>query len=56
METALDQVRELATAREDDRAKAIVALQNLAFSLETPQDTIHRYGHMVCFIHYTGLR
>ncbi|PQE06904.1 O-methyl transferase B protein [Rutstroemia sp. NJR-2017a BVV2] len=46
MEKALDQVRELATASEDDRDKAIVALQNLAFSLESPQHTIHRYGHM----------
>lgn len=46
MEEALDQVRELATASEDGRRKAIAGLQNLAFSLEDPQDTIHRYGHM----------
>jgi hypothetical protein len=49
MEKALDQVRELATGSEDDRHKAIADLQNLAFSLESPQDTIHRYGHMVSF-------
>lgn len=49
MEEALEQVRKLATESEDGRLKAIVALQNLAFSLEDPHQTIHRYGHMVCF-------
>ncbi|KAH7384628.1 S-adenosyl-L-methionine-dependent methyltransferase [Pyrenochaeta sp. MPI-SDFR-AT-0127] len=46
MEEALDQVRKLAAVSEDDRRKAMVALQNLAFSLENPHDTIHRFGHM----------
>ena len=49
MEEALDQVRKLAAASEDGRRKAMVALQNLAFSLEGQHDTIHRYGHMVWF-------
>lgn len=47
MDEALDQVRKLAAASEDGRRKAMLALQNLAFSLENPHDTIRKYGHMV---------
>jgi hypothetical protein len=47
MEEALDQVRRLATASQHSRQQAILALQDLAFSLETPDFTLHRYGHMV---------
>ncbi|KAH9866814.1 hypothetical protein J1614_008507 [Plenodomus biglobosus] len=45
MEAALEQVRKLAALSEDGRHQAMVALHNLAYSLETHDDTIHRYGH-----------
>ncbi|KAI1379800.1 S-adenosyl-L-methionine-dependent methyltransferase [Hypoxylon crocopeplum] len=35
-----------AAGSEDARRKVIVALQSLLFSLETPDDTLHRFGHM----------
>jgi hypothetical protein len=47
MEEALEQVRKLAALSEDDRRQAIVALHDLAHSMETQHDTIHRYGHAV---------
>ncbi|KAK8024997.1 S-adenosyl-L-methionine-dependent methyltransferase [Apiospora arundinis] len=46
MEGALDTLRGLAAKGGDERQKVIQALQRLAFSLENPQDTIHRYGQM----------
>ncbi len=49
MEAALDQIKQLAASvDEDGRSKLRTALQKLALSLESPGDTIHRYGHMVC--------
>lgn len=48
MEAILDQVKQLAATSEEARQEVMVALRNLAFSFESPQDTIHRYGHMVC--------
>ncbi|KAI1463631.1 S-adenosyl-L-methionine-dependent methyltransferase [Daldinia caldariorum] len=47
MEAALDRIRKEAAGGEDARRKVIVALQSLVGSLETPDDTLHRYGHMV---------
>lgn len=47
MESALDQIRKEAAGSNDARQKAIVALQSLVSSLETPDDTLHRFGHMV---------
>lgn len=47
MEDAFNKIRELAAENEESRRKAMVALQDLAFSMENEQDTIHRYGHMV---------
>ncbi|KAI0173474.1 S-adenosyl-L-methionine-dependent methyltransferase [Hypoxylon sp. FL1284] len=46
MEALLEQIKGLAEESDDARRKAMTALQSAAFSLESPQDTIHRYGHM----------
>ncbi|KAI1078166.1 S-adenosyl-L-methionine-dependent methyltransferase [Whalleya microplaca] len=46
MEAALDLIRKEAAGSEDARRKVIGALQSLASSLETPDDTLHRFGHM----------
>ncbi|KAI0111777.1 S-adenosyl-L-methionine-dependent methyltransferase [Daldinia grandis] len=46
MEAVLDQVRKEAAGSEDARRKVLVALQSLVSSLETPDDTLHRFGHM----------
>lgn len=46
-EAALGQIRKEAAGSEETRRKAIVALQSLVFSLETPDDTLHRFAHMV---------
>ncbi|KAK8017140.1 hypothetical protein PG991_008216 [Apiospora marii] len=46
MEAAFDQLRELAAEGESARQKVVVALRDLASSLEAPNDTIHRFGHM----------
>ncbi|KAI1803416.1 S-adenosyl-L-methionine-dependent methyltransferase [Daldinia bambusicola] len=46
MEAALDQIRKEAAGGEEARRNVIVALQSLVGSLETPDDTLHRYGHM----------
>ncbi|KAK2595098.1 hypothetical protein QQS21_007183 [Conoideocrella luteorostrata] len=47
MEAVLEQIRKVvATGGEDVRRKAMVALQNMAASFETPDDTLHRLGHM----------
>lgn len=47
MEAALSQIRELAAQGEDSRWNVMVALRDLACSLEEPNDTIHRFGQMV---------
>lgn len=47
MEEALARVQELAAQDEDSRRKAVVGLPKLASSLETVQETINRYGHLV---------
>ncbi|PHH75738.1 hypothetical protein CDD82_4304 [Ophiocordyceps australis] len=49
MEDALNQVRKFAAQGDHGRREAVLALRDLLFSLETPHDTMHRYGHMVCF-------
>lgn len=47
MEEALEKIRELAVeGNEQTRRGLMLSLQALSFSLETPQDTIHRFGHM----------
>jgi hypothetical protein len=47
MEAALEQIRIFAAASgEEARRSLMLSLQALAHSLETPQDTIHRFGHM----------
>lgn len=49
MEGALDRIRKEAAGSEDARREVIAALQSLASSLETPDDALHRFGHMVAF-------
>ncbi|KAG8170109.1 hypothetical protein KVR01_000854 [Diaporthe batatas] len=46
MDSAFQEFRALAAKGEQGRRALMVALHNLAYSLETPNDTIHRYGHM----------
>ncbi|GAP91478.1 putative O-methyl transferase B [Rosellinia necatrix] len=46
MDVSLEQLGRLAAESEEGRHEVIAALQKLALSLESPQDTIHRYGHM----------
>ncbi|KAI2463103.1 S-adenosyl-L-methionine-dependent methyltransferase [Annulohypoxylon bovei var. microspora] len=46
MQAISDQIKQLADEGDDARRNIMVALQNLAYSFETPHDTIHRYGHM----------
>lgn len=47
METALEQIKQLAGLSEDARRQAMVVLHSLAFSMETQHETLHRYGHAV---------
>lgn len=48
MDRLLDQIKLLAaTSGEETRQQLIRSLNNLALSLESPNDTVHRYGHMV---------
>ena len=48
MEAAIDTVKQFATtASEATRQEVIKSLTKLIFALESPSDTIHRYGHMV---------
>lgn len=48
MDAAIDQIRQLGTtADEAGRRQMMKSLYRLAYSLESPQDTIHRYGHLV---------
>ena len=46
MEAQLNQIRELAAKGEEGRLQLMAALHGMAFSLETPDDTISRYGAM----------
>lgn len=44
----LDQINQLVAGVDDaTRPLLLTALNRLVLSLETPSDTIHRYGHMV---------
>jgi hypothetical protein len=48
MYSALAKIEQLAmTANEGARSQLTAALRRLADSMESPNDTIHRYGHMV---------
>jgi hypothetical protein len=48
MDAALDQIQQLATnADELTRRQLMNSLHKLAYSMESPQETIHRYGHSV---------
>ena len=47
MELALLRINQLASEAEPDRRQLMETLHKLAYSLETPNDTVHRYGHMV---------
>jgi hypothetical protein len=48
MDAALVQIKQLATkANQGARWQLMAALRKLADSMESPNDTIHRYGHMV---------
>lgn len=47
MNTALAQIKQFAaTANDTDLSDLITSLRRLTHSLESPNDTIHRYGHM----------
>jgi hypothetical protein len=48
MEKAFDEIKQVAARDDQSRRSTITALRDLANSLETTNDTIHRYGHMVC--------
>ena len=47
MDAALAQIKELAGKDDGARREAMAALQKLFLSLESVQDTIDRYGHLV---------
>lgn len=47
MEASLEQLKRLADESEGARREVMLNVQKLAYELESPQDTIHRYGHMV---------
>lgn len=48
MDAALETLKGLAAAADEaTRRKLVASLSSLAHSLESPGDTIHRYGHMV---------
>jgi hypothetical protein len=47
MEEIKDQVTLLANKSDASRQQVMKVLQDLLLSLETTEDTIHRYGHMV---------
>lgn len=46
MEHSFGEIRKLAARDDESRRSTITALRDLANSLETTNDTIHRYGHM----------
>lgn len=48
MDAALANFEQMASAADEPtRVRLIAGLRQLADSMEAPQDTIHRYGHMV---------
>lgn len=50
MDSALNNIKQLAAeADEATRLELKTSLNKLALSLERPDDTIHRFGHMVGF-------
>lgn len=53
MELAIEQIKQLAAVGEPGRPQLIATLYKLAYSLETTNDIIHRYGHMVRTILFT---
>ena len=49
MEAALDTIRSVAaTADESGRRELMKTLHELAYSMEGSNDTIHRFGYLVC--------
>ncbi|GAP82371.2 putative O-methyl transferase B [Rosellinia necatrix] len=46
MDAALEQLRDLADRSEHARRNVLAAVQGLVSSLESPDDTLHRYGHL----------
>ncbi|KUJ18479.1 O-methyl transferase B [Mollisia scopiformis] len=47
METALEDIKRLAISSDEDARQSIMsALHKLAYSMESPNDTIRRYGHL----------
>lgn len=48
MDVALDQIKQLAAAADEATYRQLMSsLNKLILSLESPNDTVHRYGHMV---------
>lgn len=48
MDSILNQINEYAAAAtEETRSKLMSSLNQLLLSMESPNDTVHRYGHMV---------
>lgn len=48
MDVPLDQLKQLAATADDvTRQQLVKSLNELMLSLESPNDTVHRYGHMV---------
>ena len=51
MDAILNQIKQLITSADEiARQKLINSLNKLTLSLENPEDTAHRYGHMVSSI------
>lgn len=47
MQAIKEQITLIANESDAARQQAMSTLQDLLFSFETTEDTIHRYGHMV---------
>lgn len=48
MDAPIDQLKQLAATADDvTRQQLVKSLNELVLSLESPNDTVHRYGHMV---------
>lgn len=48
MDASINQIKELVSRIDEaQRMEVIKSLQRLIYSLETPQDTMYRYGHCV---------
>ena len=48
MDAPIDQLKQLAATADDvTRQQLVKSLNELILSLESPNDTVHRYGHMV---------